>query len=887
MSRTSILFALFLAMAGPLLAADIHVDASAGDDTRAGTAWSAPVRTIARALALAQAAPGADTIHVAAGRYAENVLVPRGDVTLLGGYPPGGGTRDPAVNPTIVDGGGTAPALTISGGSGRVALAAITVDGFTFTNGAALGRAGIFGGGAGVFVEEAAVVLTNNVIASNTIRGDGLLGAGLYLYRLTAGPSRIEDNAIHDNRAENGLGGGAAIVDFADPSAGRTSFTGNDVHDNRAVALPGGDPQLALAQGGGVFAWGGGAVLANNRIASNVAESRIAADYSGSGGGIYVLDGGPTISNNVITANVATADTAAFGAAGGGVYAWWGQPGAGAMLVQGNQITANRAAGVAGPDQATGGGIALSVMADAAPSLADNVVSDNVADGDGVRAGIGGGVFAYVDPATSGSVSITGGSVERNQALDGGGGLWLQDGAPRAVMADGVLIASNEADFGSGAVIFGDGAIVNSRVRLNRVYDPDGDAVSEIADNCPGLSNPVQSNADPDGLGDACDPDDDDDGVPDASDACPLVPGASCAGDRDGDTVGDGTDNCPDVANLSQSDATLDGVGDACEPAQFDALETNAGGIWVTGDATLVNDEVVRNAGQGLLLIGSAASGGNAEDPASVSIVNLTIAQNDAAGFITYLADGTSMRDTIVAMNALSDGFDTERSPGVPSSPDVACDDVYYYDGIASLPCNGAGNLDFTDGAPAFVTGFYGDHYLAQAAAGDPSTFVGVDAGSGPASASPVAGRTTRTDAVADSGAVDLGCHYASPPVTFDDPLATTMRVAAAGGRLQLSLVGAPTGITAVRWYRGDVRTLQAGYSHRSPFSGQAGDPECSAPPAVTIDDSATLGDGFAWYYLVVDVTTGTEGTFGRRSDSLLRTRPEDSATDPVTNACP
>lgn len=45
--------------------------------------------------------------------------------------------------------------------------------------------------------------------------------------------------------------------------------------------------------------------------------------------------------------------------------------------------------------------------------------------------------------------------------------------------------------------------------------DTDGDNVANTTDNCPDVSNPSQANNDDDALGDACDPDDDNDGMPD------------------------------------------------------------------------------------------------------------------------------------------------------------------------------------------------------------------------------------------------------------------------------------------------------------------------------------------------------------------------------------
>jgi hypothetical protein len=78
-------------------------------------------------------------------------------------------------------------------------------------------------------------------------------------------------------------------------------------------------------------------------------------------------------------------------------------------------------------------------------------------------------------------------------------------------------------------------------------FDCDGDGILNGVDNCPELSNPNQEpDANCDGVPDTCDPNDD-------------------QADCDGDGILNGVDNCPSVSNSNQADFDEDGLGDACD----------------------------------------------------------------------------------------------------------------------------------------------------------------------------------------------------------------------------------------------------------------------------------------------------------------------------------
>lgn len=92
--------------------------------------------------------------------------------------------------------------------------------------------------------------------------------------------------------------------------------------------------------------------------------------------------------------------------------------------------------------------------------------------------------------------------------------------------------------------------------------DRDGDGIENPLDNCPGVPNPDQNNADGDTAGDACD---------------------FCVGkgayDTDADGRCDGDDNCYSVPNPGQENSDGDSYGDVCAEniPQFNPVETFQG----------------------------------------------------------------------------------------------------------------------------------------------------------------------------------------------------------------------------------------------------------------------------------------------------------------------
>jgi len=117
---------------------------------------------------------------------------------------------------------------------------------------------------------------------------------------------------------------------------------------------------------------------------------------------------------------------------------------------------------------------------------------------------------------------------------------------------------------------------------LRVLIDTDSDSINDSLDNCISVSNQDQFDTDEDTLGDACDPDDDNDNVLDEDDAFPLDATETLDTDSDGtgnnadvdddnDNVLDGDDAFPLDATES-ADTDLDGTGNNADQFPEDAL---------------------------------------------------------------------------------------------------------------------------------------------------------------------------------------------------------------------------------------------------------------------------------------------------------------------------
>lgn len=339
--------AMFAVMVAGAFAGDYFVDGNVAT-SGSGVSWTAALKTIQEGIN-ACSATSADTVHVAAATYVENIdLADKNRVEILGGYPAGGGTRNHAANRTTINGGSVATVV-------RVYRADyVTIDGFTITNGyarpggAETRRGGgiycidcehlqisfcdvcgnkAYEDGGGLYLTACPTVLINNCTFCSNSTEDGN-GGGIYLDSCTP-DIEILDTCIMDNEAhdgsEKGCGGGITCENYSSPVMRNCTIGNNLAEDGGGFfcenhsspdlinclitenKASGGDRNPPKGFGGGVYAENNSSpTLTNCTVSNNVAENdETKEEYQATGGGLFCLTGScePVIINSIFWDN--------------------------------------------------------------------------------------------------------------------------------------------------------------------------------------------------------------------------------------------------------------------------------------------------------------------------------------------------------------------------------------------------------------------------------------------------------------------------------------------------------------------------------------------------------------------------------------------------------
>ena len=448
-----------------VLLSAIYVDDTASGPGRDGTSWSTAYTSLQAALDAAAAAGGPDEIHIAAGTYRTFTRADPADhrsatfrlasgLTLLGGYPDGGGTpaqRDPSACVTTLTGD-----VGVRGNPGDNAYHVLTasgvdnttvLDGLTVTGGNASRAAGgdvdPRSQGGGMWNLNASPTLIDCTFTANSAMIQG--GA---IYNGPGSSPTLNGCTFRGNTVTNGSGGGIHNAAGTSPTLTDCTFADNVAELGGGVANFNAAPVLSgcafsnntatTRGGGGIFNGGNatatvdrctftgnsaffGGAMSNERSAATVSRCTFSRNTANWGGAINTEFSPTTLTDCSFAGNASDSG-------GGGIYSHFS-----ALAATRTTFAANTAGDRGGAIQVIGAGAALTNCAfagntagdggavfnqDASPTLLNSTFAGNVA-------GRGGALFN--DAAFPNVVNSV---LWGNRAAESGGGPQIFD-APR------------------------------------------------------------------------------------------------------------------------------------------------------------------------------------------------------------------------------------------------------------------------------------------------------------------------------------------------------------------------------------------------------------------------------------------------------------------------
>jgi hypothetical protein len=189
------------------------------------------------------------------------------------------------------------------------------------------------------------------------------------------------------------------------------------------------------------------------------------------------------------------------------------------------------------------------------------------------------------------------------------------------------------------------GAVLENQGEPDPVLDADGDGVPDSSDNCPAVANPDQADLDEDGVGDACDDEDnrdtDGDGVENHADQCPTEPGPAS------------NNGCPPVADTTPDAFGFTSVSGVSQDTVVSSNVVSISGIDAAAPVGINNGEYRINGG------GWTSAPGQITNGQTVQVRH------------TSANTANTVTETTLTIGGVSGSFKSTTAAGVDTDPDA------------------------------------------------------------------------------------------------------------------------------------------------------------------------------------------------------------------------